>query len=146
MKKILTFFALFFVLALGPSLALASDADPVSSADKAYFVSVRDAIIKNDKKWLASQINAPLLCDIKGKRTEVNKEQFLKHYDEIINAHVRKVVKEQDVEDLFKNSFGLMAGDGVLWIVQIADDDGNPKEDGYRIYTINNTPIDLSKL
>jgi len=138
MKKTIAIFTVLFALIIAPLQSSASDIDPVTNADRAYFISVREAIMKNDKKWLADQMSLPMECYVKGKKTTIeSKEQFIQQYNEIINEYVRASAREQNEDDLFKNSQGFMVGKGAIWMVQTYDDEQNSK---YYIYKINNKP------
>lgn len=48
-----------------------------------------------------------------------NKSEFVKAYNRIITKKVKKKVLKQDLNKVFVNSYGIMIGDGEMWISQI---------------------------
>ncbi len=111
----------------------------VTDEDKAYVRAVKNAIRHGGKEWLADQIDWPLRAHVGRAKWVHTKKEFLKHYDEIINAYVQEAVQRQDVNDLFKSWRGIMVGkQGALWIAQlgVAGTDHGPWT--YYIITINN--------
>jgi hypothetical protein len=114
----------------------------VTAEDKAYVSSVKDAILKDNKEWLADQLRLPLLTVKSGHKLMINsKENFLVQYDKIINPYVHKQVADQDPENVFKNYAGFMiGGTGAIWVSQACDDKGTIVPSKYCIITVNNGP------
>jgi hypothetical protein len=52
-----------------------------------------------------------------------------------VNEYVQDSVLRQNADSLFKNSSGIMVGDGALWIAEIG---GEKEPSKYIILTINN--------
>lgn len=135
-KKLVFLLTLSLVLIPGFLPALASEADPVTKADKAYFRSVQNAIAHDHKEWVAIQVNFPVHYTFHGvKKQAETQKKFLQHYNEIVNDYVRESVLHQNADGLFKNSSGIMVGDGALWIAEIG---GEKEPSKYIILTINN--------
>jgi hypothetical protein len=98
------------------------------------FNTVKDLVAKNNKTEVAKYVMYPINAYIDGKKTAISKEaDFVKNYDKIMNAKVKKALANQNVANTFVNQYGVMVGQGELWFSQF---NNNPKK--YCIYGINN--------
>ena len=81
-------------------------------------------IAENNKEAIASSINYPL-----DNPKIKNKTEFLKNYDIYINNNVKKALREQDLQNIFRNYQGAMIGNGQVWFRET--------KLGYKIVAIN---------
>jgi len=99
--------------------------------------ALQTAVSNNDRNAVADRIAFPLSTNLAHKRSKASREQFLLHYDEIVNAKVRGAIanarfrSHDDHACVFWNAQGVMLGDGEVWIND--DAQGEPK-----VITINN--------
>lgn len=59
-----------------------------------------------------------------------NKKAFLDNYDQLFNEKVKKALKEQKLNQIFRNDQGAMIGNGALWF--------SKWKGVYKIFSINN--------
>lgn len=98
------------------------------------FNTVKDLVAKDNKTEVAKYVMYPINAYVDGKKTAISKEaDFVKNYDKIMNAKVKKALANQNVANTFVNQYGVMVGKGELWFSQF---NNNPKK--YCIYGINN--------
>jgi len=114
--------------------AAAEDLPP----EQAIVRQLQQAVRRDDKTWLADHARYPVNYFGGGKRVIRNKAAFIKQYPLLISAKLLAAVLAQDPADVFKNSQGLMIGDGYynIWI----RDAGDGTTEDYQIITINNGP------
>jgi hypothetical protein len=103
----------------------------------AVVTTLQAAVSSNDKNAVADLIEFPVSTQLQNQRRKLDRQQFLAHYDDIIDAKVRASVlaarfrSRSEHACVFWNSQGFMFGDGEIWINQ--NERGEPK-----IVTINN--------
>lgn len=114
--------------------------------DYAFSAQIRRAVENDNREWLANQIAFPLLYgSAKHPKHAKTKKEFFQHYNEIINPYVKKMISNYAQEDdfnLFKNSVGMMIGNGTIWFIETYDEK-DPNKIKYAIITVNNTPLEL---
>ncbi|NQU19348.1 hypothetical protein HQ550_04250 [bacterium] len=74
----------------------------------------KDAVIKQDRKRVASMINYPLQLMSNGKMIK-NSKDFIANYDYIIDKNAYQEITNSHTSDMFSNYQGVMLGDGVAW-------------------------------
>lgn len=90
-----------------------------------FYSALKDAILNNKREVLAGMVRYPVGAFVKGKPTaNRNRIEFLKNYDEIINQHIKDVVKKTKFEDLKPNFRGLFVGDGEMILSGFIGEDG----------------------
>jgi hypothetical protein len=107
-------------------------------ASRQFLASLKQAVLSGDKVAVSKMMRYPLRANISNpKRKRVNSsDEFLKHYDEIINETLVKAVRDQEFSGLFVNYRGIMIGRGELWIN--AKRDSNAKPGRMFVTTVNN--------
>ncbi|MGE5537817.1 MAG: hypothetical protein ACM30I_04315 [Gemmatimonas sp.] len=123
--------ALCVVAALAGPSARAADApdraertDPfaLNDEDRAFLEQLQRAVAADDRSWVADQVRYPINVTLGGVRDFVlDRDEFLAHYDEIINARVRGAIMAQRFDALFKNWQGTMIGRGEVWFYHRLD-------------------------
>jgi hypothetical protein len=89
---------------------------PLTDEDRVFLEQLRDAVANDKRSWIADHVRYPIDVTIGGKLLNVEREdQFLAHYDEIMNQRVRDAILRQTSGELFKNWQGTMIGDGEVW-------------------------------
>lgn len=98
---------------------------------------IQDDIIKGDKVKLAEQISFPIMVKVNGKVTKIDKADFIKNYDGIINPEFKQTISNAFTKYLFANYLGVMFGSGMynMWISQVKPTSGNSR---LMITAINN--------
>lgn len=98
---------------------------------------IQEAIIKGDKEQLSEQISFPIMVKINGIATKLNKADFLKDYDQIINPAFKQKMSNAFTKYLFANQEGIMFGSGMynIWFSDIKATSGNFR---LMIISINN--------
>lgn len=121
MSKIccLLLFCAFCVL---PLPALADDeGDAERKAAVAFVTTVREAVSAGNKEAVAKLVSYPLEVD--GAGSVKDSAAFLKRYDAIVTAAVKKCVSEHNAgEDIFQRNGQYMIGWGCFWF---SPDEGN---------------------
>lgn len=80
-----------------------------------YF-KFKEFIDSGNKDELANMVWFPLEVERAGDRIKLyNKEDFLKHYDWIINEDIRNIVASSTPEEIFASWRGAMIGNGEIW-------------------------------
>jgi hypothetical protein len=98
------------------SLVHGDPAMPPDDSDRLFLQLLKDAVANDRRAWVADQVSYPIRVAVSGKQTSVRtKDDFLAHYDDIINERVRNAILEQRFEDLFKNWHGTAIGPGLVW-------------------------------
>ena len=92
---------------------------------KIFFEKFREMVREDKKEEISKLIYYDLTKSIE------NEEYFLENYDQIFNERVKTAVMNQDVDQMFRKSSGVMVGRGEVWINLI---EGKP---GYWIVAIN---------
>jgi hypothetical protein len=133
-----------FSLFMGSSVCMADvEMNQITASDKAFFEQVRKAILADDFEWFSQAISYPIELHLNRKELHVKtKKELKKHTSVIFNKHLKKVIRAQSADSLFKNWQGIMVGQGDLWFSEVGEKVGN---DGgltwvYRITAINQTP------
>jgi len=108
------------------------------AASRQFFSSLKQAVLSGDKAAVSKMMRYPLrACISNPKRNQVaSSDEFIKHYDEIINEAVVKAIREQEFNELFVNYKGIMIGRGEFWIN--ATRGSNAKPGRMCVITINN--------
>jgi len=113
----------------------------VSEGDKAaesFVMQIQSYVINNNKEELAEQIAYPISTKVDGKVTKIKtKDDFVSHYDQIINSNFEQVIGDTFANYLFANYQGIMFGNGMynLWISEVMTTEGISK---LMITAINN--------
>jgi hypothetical protein len=107
-------------------------------ASRQFFSSLKRAVLSGDKVAVSKMMRYPLKANISNpKRNQVaSSDEFIKHYDEILNEAVVRAIREQEFNELFVNYQGIMIGSGEFWIN--ATRDSNAKAGRMCVITINN--------
>ena len=106
--------------------------------EQAMVRQLQQAVRSDDRTWLADHARYPVNYFGGGKRVIRNRAAFIRQYRSLISAKLRAAVLAQDPADVFKNSQGLMIGDGYynIWVRDL----GDGTTVNYQIITINNGP------
>jgi hypothetical protein len=115
----------------------------LTQADKAYFVGLQHAILTDDEKWISKELCFyPFTVNLASGTVKIrNDEELKKQFKRIFDAEMKKVVRNQSPDSLFKNWQGLMVGDGEIWFGEIGVTNGNKMDIEYRILAISVPPI-----
>ena len=107
-------------------------------ASKHFLERLKQAILSDDRVAVSKMMRYPLKANISNpqRKSVASPEEFLKHYDEIINESVVKAIRDQVFSKLFVNSRGIMVGRGEFWIN--AERDSNSKPGRMFVITVNN--------
>jgi hypothetical protein len=98
---------------------------PLTDNDRLFLEFLKDAVTNDQRAWIADQVAYPIKVAIGGKRrTVTTKQEFITHYDEIINDRVRRSILTQRFEQLFSNWQGVMIDRGQVWFAGIFQSDG----------------------
>jgi len=92
---------------------------------KKFFQEFQKFVEEDEKEQIANLIQYPL-------RNVENKEEFLLSYEELFNVKVKTAVRNQNIEQIWRNYQGVMIGYGEIWFSQ------RPDGNGYWIIAINN--------
>jgi len=86
----------------------------------AVFQELKDAVIGDDRKKVASLVNYPLNV-FAGRRRMVIRSpaELLRRYHEVFNENVIRAIKAQEPDTLFANWQGVMVGDGQIWFAAV---------------------------
>jgi hypothetical protein len=105
--------------------------------ERAFICNLQTAVKNNDKRWIAARIFYPITVNVNGRNKEIKDiREFEKYYTYIINGDVKQAVLRQDINNLFKNSEGVMIGNGEIWIMTAKFTKSHPQS--VLIVTINN--------
>lgn len=97
---------------------------PITTSDKAFFESIRNAILANDVEWLSIAVSYPIvLRSSKGEFKLENKGDLKARFTLIATPRVKSVVRNESPASLFKNWQGVMVGNGEIWFSEIAQTD-----------------------
>jgi hypothetical protein len=145
MKKLLVIMAL---LASWTGSLTAYDDDigvDVNVSDRAYFNQLQRAILANDEKWVSKELcSYPFSIFLPAGTVEIKDEKdFKKQFNRIFNSEMKKVLRDQSPNSLFKNWQGLMIGNGEIWFGEIGVTNKNKMQLEYKILAIN---LDALKL
>lgn len=94
------------------------------------------AILINDKDWLGDHIRFPLRhISGKGFSGIADKQQMIRHYDEIFSKQFKDKIREAYTSNLFVKNGEVMLGTGQFWV---ANNSGSTKDKySYQIVGIN---------
>lgn len=100
---------------------------------KRFFQEFQLLVANNDKQKIAELINYPITIRSSGGGGEVIKDTitFIADYDTIFNQTVKSAVKNQNIQQIWRNYEGAMTGNGELWFNQM-------RNGVYKIIAINN--------
>jgi len=84
-----------------------------------FFTSFKEAIVKGDKKKVASLVSYPIRVNlVSGRRTKLkNAPDFIRTYDRIFDAQFKQLILGTDVKDLWAKWSGVATPSGELWLV-----------------------------
>ena len=102
------------------------------------FGLLQQAMMFGDPVTVADLAAYPLQVAANGEVYDVlAPEDLVDNYDSLVSAETQDIVANQDYDDLFVNSDGVMFGTGELWMALVCTDD-SCSESHWRIITINN--------
>jgi hypothetical protein len=105
---------------------------------KSFLESLKKSVEAEDKVYLSNIARYPLRYFENKKRKSVNgPAQFVKNYKAIFTDKVKHTIENQQYQDLFVDSEGIMLGNGEVWISGIVEKITPPKTD-IKIIAINN--------
>jgi hypothetical protein len=88
-----------------------------------YF-ALQDAVDQDNAETVAGLVDFPLRVSISGEDTYVgNEAEFVQGYEGIVTPAIKQALMDQDYDELFVSSDGVMVGDGAIWFVSICADD-----------------------
>lgn len=103
-----------------------------------FLDSLKKAVESDDKAYLSDVAQYPLRYFESKKRGSVRgPAQFSKKYKVIFTDKIKRAIENQQYQDLFVNSEGIMLGNGEVWISGIVENTTPPKTD-IKIIAINN--------
>ena len=71
----------------------------------------------NTAKKMEKLMHYPANLNLKGKKLKIkNKNDFFKHYKDIMSEKIKNTIKTNDPYDTFCNYDGLSLGKGSLWV------------------------------
>ncbi len=98
-----------------------------------YLDKIKEAAKNDDYLWLLEQFQYPVCFKIKDETIEIkNSKEMLKYKDVIFTKDLKKIIMDQNREDIFTRDTGSMIGNGEIWF--------DPGE----IYTIQNDDFRIS--
>ncbi len=153
-----------------PTMAIASPTPTATSSEKGdsprfelqgvtesemtvLLENFRDAINERDMDWLSRQIAYPITAEVNEKFLVIGSpNEFVRHYDQIINKTITEIVLGQEVSDLFVNSKGILIGGreysmGAIWLAYRCTSsscDADTMDCPLHIISINNVSLDGS--
>src|SRR5262245_4071958 len=81
----------------------------LTDEDKAFFAQLREAVVKNDRPWVADHVSFPLSVTTKSaKKILRTRQEFLSDFDRIFDTTLKRVLESQEPDRLFKNWRGVM--------------------------------------
>jgi hypothetical protein len=105
---------------------------------KSFLDSLKKAVESDDKAYLSDVARYPLrYFESKKRRSVKGPAQFSKKYKVIFTDKVKRAIENQQYQDLFVDSEGIMLGNGEMWISGIVEKTTPPKTD-IKIIAINN--------
>ncbi len=83
-----------------------------------FFLSFKDAVGKGDRKKVASLVQFPVRVTLSsGRRMRIKTAtEFLRNYNQIFGAELKKLIAETEVKDLWAKSAGVATPRGEVWI------------------------------
>jgi hypothetical protein len=115
--------ALAFVLGASSVVVRAADDASVSSDDKAFFAELKKAVLAHEAAWVGAHVAFPLHVRVDEQPLSMRtSEEFVQNYDRIMTVEMVNTVRKQTAEYLFKNTRGVMIGDGEIWFARQPDD------------------------
>lgn len=105
---------------------------------KSFLESLKKSVEAEDKVYLSNVARYPLRYFENKKRKSVNgPAQFVKKYKAIFTDKVKHTIENQQYQDLFVDSEGIMLGNGEVWISGIVEKTTPPKT-LIKIIAVNN--------
>ena len=93
------------------------EGQPLTDEDRVFLEQLQNAVATDDRSWIADHVKYPITVTIGREREMVERQdEFLAHYDEIMNQRVRDAITAERLENLFKNWQGTIIGGGYVWI------------------------------
>ncbi|MFD0590303.1 hypothetical protein ACFQZE_20155 [Paenibacillus sp. GCM10027627] len=84
-----------------------------------YLNALQHAVAANEKEAVAELFSYPFAVNQNGGTVQIeSKEQFIQTYEDIMTVRVKEKLLSQKVESVFVNYYGVMIGDGEIWISQ----------------------------
>ncbi|MBI3901773.1 MAG: hypothetical protein HY306_02320 [Nitrosomonadales bacterium] len=119
----------------------------LTKEDTGFFLKLREAVKKNDVKWICDRISYPLTIKLKGKAFKIKTSKAChSKYSEMFPAEVKAIIASQMPDELFKNWRGLMIGRGEVWVTPILRGSKEKQEIEYFITGINTRKINRARL
>lgn len=82
-----------------------------------FMKQVKNAILSNDKEWIANHMHYPTRHVLnKGFTSINNKYQFIKYYNQIFTKKFKDKIKSDLTTNLFDRNGEVMLGSGEIWI------------------------------
>ena len=99
-----------------------------------YLDKIKEAAKNDDYLWLLEQFQYPVCFKIKDETIEIkNSKEMLKYKDVIFTKDLKKIIMDQNREDIFTRDTGSMIGNGEIWF-----------DPGEEVYTIQNDDFRIS--
>jgi hypothetical protein len=97
----------------------ASTGIPDSASFDRFYTELREAVLKEDKRKVASLWKFPMVFDLPNKKRMVlgNGDDMVKNYDQIFNKDVKAAFERTELSKINYNWQGFEIGDGEMWIV-----------------------------
>ena len=112
----------------------------VTASDREYFSRLQRAILGDDVAWVSQELCCyPFSVRLpKGRTIKIKNEELLKgKFDTIFSPEMKKIVRDQSPDSLFKNWQGLMIGNGEIWFGEIGVTNGDKMVWEYKILSID---------
>ena len=133
-----SFIVLFIVIFAFDSFGIEDEAQKMRERLKDYygeseiyeefFLKLQRNLLSGEKEQVASLNSYPVRVNYKsGSVYYEDKIEFIKNYDRIVTPEMLKRVKDQTLETLFYNSYGLHIGYGDIWFGGICLDGNDCK-------------------
>lgn len=109
----------------------------ITPRDAEFLDALKDAILRDNRAWVAERISYPLRVNGEGGAREIrDASELLENFERVFTGKVRSAILAQDAARLFRNWSGMMIGNGEVWFEAVALD-GKEFKDHF-ILAINN--------
>lgn len=112
----------------------ADEGDDARAAGR-FLAELQGAVAGGDRRKVSRMVHYPLRTRLNRRRVTLRgPRDFLRHYDALLNAHVKGVLAaHRPGDEIFRNWQGFMLGRGEIWFDQLVE------TDEFKIIAVNNT-------
>ncbi len=122
-----------------PGAMAQAQSEPAPDAERAFVVSLQQAVGKDDKQWIAEHCAYPVRVGLPGFAQAPDRASLIRRYGVIFTPKLKAAILAQDPDQLFHNYQGTMVGAGAtnIWIRSSDWNGPSDKPDSFSIITIN---------